>query len=142
MEKAAEAAQVDIPQGMIRTETDNMLRDFEMRIRQQGLNLDMYYQFTGQSEEMLREQMRPDAEKRVRNFLVLEAIAKAENLTVSDEEFDEELSKMAEMYQRTPDELRAIFSANGYLDDIRSDLLTRKSVQFLVDNSKTASEVA
>ncbi len=101
VEKAAEAAQVDIPQGMIRTEVDNMLRDFELRIRQQGLTLDLYYQFTGQNEEALREQMRPDAEKRVRNFLVLEAIAKAENLTVSDEEFEEELKKLAELYQRS-----------------------------------------
>jgi len=142
VEKAAESAQVEIPQGMIRTEVDNMLRDFEMRLRQQGLSLDMYGQFTGQTEDVLREQMRPDAEKRVRNFLVLEAIAKAENLTVSEEEFDEELNKMAEMYQRSVEEIRAIFSANGTLEDLRTDLLTRKSVQFLVDNSKSVSEVA
>lgn len=142
VEKAAEAAQVDIPQGMIRTEVDNMLRDFELRIRQQGLTLDLYYQFTGQNEEALREQMRPDAEKRVRNFLVLEAIAKAENLTVSDEEFEEELKKLAELYQRPVDELRDIFTVNGYLEDLRTDLLTRKSVQFLVDNSKLVNEVA
>ncbi|GFR39074.1 trigger factor [Insulibacter thermoxylanivorax] len=142
VEKAAEAAQVDIPQGMIRTEIDNMLRDFELRIRQQGLTLDLYYQFTGQNEDALREQMRPDAEKRVRNFLVLEAIAKAENLTVSDEEFEEELKKLAELYQRPVDELRDIFTANGYLEELRTDLLTRKSVQFLVDNSKLVNEVA
>jgi len=140
--KAAEAAQVEIPQGMIRTEVDNMLRDYDMRLRQQGLNLDLYYQFTGQTEEQLREQMKADAEIRVRNFLVLEAIAKAENLTVSDEEFEEELAKLAEMYQRSVDEIRAIFTANGTIDDLRNDLLTRKSVQFLVDNSKTVSEVA
>jgi len=140
--KAAEAAQVEIPQGMIRAEVDNMLRDYDLRLRQQGLNLDLYYQFTGQTEEQLREQMKADAEIRVRNFLVLEAIAKAENLTVTDEEFEEELAKLAEMYQRSVDEIRAIFTANGTLDDFRSDLLTRKSVQFLVDNSKTVSEVA
>jgi len=140
--KAAEAAQVDIPQGMIRAEVDNMLRDYDLRLRQQGLNLELYYQFTGQTEEDLREQMKADAETRVRNFLVLEAIAKAENLTVSDEEFEAELAKLAEMYQRSVDEIRAIFTANGTIDDLRADLLTRKSVQFLVDNSKTVSEVA
>jgi len=140
--KAAEAAQVDIPQGMIRAEVDNMLRDYDLRLRQQGLNLELYYQFTGQTEEDLREQMKADAETRVRNFLVLEAIAKAENLTVSDEEFEAELAKLAEMYQRSVDEIRAIFIANGTIDDLRADLLTRKSVQFLVDNSKTVSEVA
>jgi len=140
--KAAEAAQVEIPQGMIRAEVDNMLRDYDLRLRQQGLNLELYYQFTGQTEEQLREQMKADAETRVRNFLVLEAIAKAENLTVTDEEFEEELAKLAEMYQRSVDEIRAIFTANGTLDDLRTDLLTRKSVQFLVDNSKTVSEVA
>jgi len=140
--KAAEAAQVEIPQGMIRAEVDNMLRDYDLRLRQQGLNLELYYQFTGQTEEDLREQMKTDAETRVRNFLVLEAIAKAENLTVSDEEFEAELAKLAEMYQRSVDEIRAIFTANGTIDDLRADLLTRKSVQFLVDNSKTVSEVA
>jgi trigger factor len=140
--KAAEAAQVDIPQGMIRAEVDNMLRDYDLRLRQLGLNLELYYQFTGQTEEDLREQMKTDAETRVRNFLVLEAIAKAENLTVSDEEFEAELAKLAEMYQRSVDEIRAIFTANGTIDDLRADLLTRKSVQFLVDNSKTVSEVA
>jgi len=142
IEKAAESAKVDIPQGMIRTEVDNLLRDFEMRLRQQGLTLELYTQFTGQTEESLREQMKPDAEKRVRNALVLEAIAKAENLTVSDEEFEEELQRLADMYQRPVEELRTIFSANGYLDDIRTDLLTRKSVQFLVENCKKVNEVA
>ncbi len=140
VKKAAEAAQVDIPEGMIRTEVDNMLRDFEMRLRQQGMNLDLYYQFSGQSEEALREQMKSDAETRVRNFLVLEAVAKAENLEVSDEELEEELSKMAESYGRSVEEIKNIFA--GALDDIRADLLTRKSVQFLVDNSKTVTEVA
>jgi len=119
-----------------------MLRDYDLRLRQLGLNLELYYQFTGQTEEDLREQMKTDAETRVRNFLVLEAIAKAENLTVSDEEFEAELAKLAEMYQRSVDEIRAIFTANGTIDDLRADLLTRKSVQFLVDNSKTVSEVA
>jgi len=142
IEKAAESAKVDIPQGMIRTEVDNLLRDFEMRLRQQGLTLELYTQFTGQTEESLREQMKPDAEKRVRNALVLEAIAKAENLTVSDEEFEEELQRLADMYQRPVEELRTIFSVNGYLDDIRTDLLTRKSVQFLVENCKKVNEVA
>ena len=135
--KAAEAAEVEIPEGMIRTEVDGMLRDFEMSLRQQGMNLEMYFQFSGQTEEQLREQMKSDAETRV-----LEAVAKAENLTVSDEEFEEELSKMAESYGRTVEELKNIFSANGALENIRADMLTRKSVQFLVDNSKTVTEVA
>lgn len=142
LEKAAEAAQVDIPQGMIRTEVDNMLRDFEFRLRQQGMNFEWYTQITGQTVDKIREEMEPDAEKRVRNFLVLEAIAKAENLSVSDEDVEEELKRLAELYQRPVEEIRGIFSANGTLETIRTDLLTRKSLDFLVENSKLVNEVA
>ncbi|MGG1312435.1 MULTISPECIES: trigger factor [Cohnella] len=136
--KASEAAEVDIPEVMIDNEVENMLKDFESRLKMQGMNLQLYYQFSGQDEAALKAQMKADAEKRVRNNLVLEAIATAENLDVSEEELNEELENLSKMYSRSADELRQIFSSNGYLETLKSDLKVRKAAKFVVDNSKTA----
>ncbi|WP_010270922.1 trigger factor [Paenibacillus senegalensis] len=138
--KAAEAAQVDVPQVMVDNEVGNMLRDFENRLRMQGMTLDMYYQFSGQDEEALKAQMQGDAEKRVRNNLVLEAIGTAENLEASEEEINEEIEKMAAAYQRTADEIRGILQANGSLDSIGKDLVIRKTIDFLVENGKAVQQ--
>jgi len=142
VEKAAASADVEIPAVMIDNEVEQMLGDFANRLKMQGMNMEMYYQFSGQTEEALKDQMRGDAEKRVRQNLVLEAIAKAENIEASEEEVTEELEKLAKQYQRSVEELRAILSANGNLDSLKGDLVTRKTVQFLLDNSKTATNVA
>lgn len=138
VDKASEAAEVEIPEVMIETEIGQMMQEFESRLRMQGMNLDLYFQFSGQDEAALKEQMKPDAAKRVRNNLVLEAIAKAENLDVSEADVEEELSSLSKMYNRPADELRTIFTANGYMDTLTSDLKVRKAVRFIVDNSKTA----
>src|SRR5690606_26955297 len=116
--------------------------DFGDRLRMQGMDLNMYFSLTGQNEESLKEQMKPDAEKRVRQSLVLEAIAKAESIEATEEDVNEELENMAKQYQRTADEIRAILSANGNLESLKRDLVTKKTVQFLLDNSKTATSVA
>jgi len=142
IEKAAANAEVDIPEAMIRTELDYMLRNFENRLRMQGMTLELYYRFSGKDEAKLREQMRGDAEKRVRNNLVLEAIAKAENITVTEEEIGEELEKLSGVYNRPAEELREIFERNGSLDSLKEDLVLRKTIRFLVDNSKEAPPAA
>lgn len=138
VEKASEAAQVEIPEVMINDEAEQMVKEFENRLRTQGMNIDMYYQFTGQSADDLKGQMRADAEKRVRNNLVLEAIAKAENLEATEEEINAELENLAQMYGRSVDEIRSIFASNGTLGSLLQDIVNRKTVKFLVDNSKTA----
>ncbi|GLI06645.1 trigger factor [Paenibacillus tyrfis] len=138
VEKASETAQVEIPEVMINDEAEQMVKEFENRLRTQGMNIDMYYQFTGQSAEDLKGQMRSDAEKRVRNNLVLEAIAKAENLEATEEEINAELENLAQMYGRSVDEIRTIFASNGNLGSLLQDIVNRKTVKFLVDNSKTA----
>ncbi|SEC71342.1 trigger factor [Paenibacillus sp. GP183] len=137
VEKAAAGAEVEIPNAMIESELDVMIKEFERRLRAQGMTLDIYFQFSGQNEGMLKEQMREDAEKRVRNNLVLEAIAAAENITASDEEVDAELTKLADSYQRSAEELRDIFASNGSLEGIKNDLTVRKTVDFLLESSKT-----
>ncbi|RUS47618.1 trigger factor [Cohnella sp. AR92] len=138
IEKASANAEVEVPEVMVDSEVENMLRDFESRLRQQGMTLELYYQFSGQDEAALKGQMKTDAEKRVLNNLVLEEVAKAENLEVSEEELNEELDNLAKMYARSADELRDIFTSNGYISTLKADLKVRKAVAFLVENSKNA----
>lgn len=142
LEKAAEACEVDIPAVMIDNEVDRMFEDFRNQLRMQGMDMKMYLQFTGQTEEKIKEEMRPNAEKRVRNSLVLEAIAKAENIEATEEDVQKELEELANQYQRSVDEIRNIFEANGSMDVLKNDLVNKKTIQFLLDNSKTASSVA
>ncbi|MCD9022741.1 trigger factor [Cohnella silvisoli] len=136
VDKATESAELEVPQVMVDSEITHMMKDFENRLRQQGMNLELYFQFSGQDEAALKEQMQGDAEKRVRNNLVLEEIAKAENLEVSDADIEEELDNLSKLYNRPAEELRNIFAANGYLENMGADLKVRKAVKFLIDNSK------
>ena len=138
IEKASENAEIDIPEAMVNTELDRMVREFGQRLQMQGMNLDLYYQFSGTSEEALREQMKEDAGKRVRTNLVLEAIVEAENIEVSEEEIDAELSKMAEMYQMEVEQIKQMLAMQGGNDAVAADLKVRKAIDFLVENSKTA----
>ncbi|WP_395893941.1 trigger factor [Bacillus safensis subsp. safensis] len=129
--KASENAEVDIPQAMVDTELDRMMKEFEQRLQMQGMNLELYFQFSGQDEDALKEQMKEDAAKRVKSNLTLEAIAAAENLQVSDEEVEEELSKMAEAYNMP---LENIKQAIGSTEAMKEDLKVRKAIDFLVEN--------
>ncbi|WP_239615178.1 trigger factor [Cohnella mopanensis] len=138
VEKAAEVSELDVPQVMVDTEIGLMLKEFENRLGQQGMNIDLYYQFSGQDEAALKAQMQGDAEKRTRNNLVLEEIAKAEKLEITDEDINEELENLSKLYGRSADELRSIFASNGYLENMAGDLKVRKAVKFLIDNSKSA----
>lgn len=134
VEKAAENAEIDLPAIMIDNEVDRMMQEFEQRLQMQGMNLELYFQFSGQDESALREQMKEEAEKRVRMNLTLEAIAKAENIEVSLEEMDAELNKMSEMYNMPVENITA---ALGSLEGLKADVQVRKALDFLVENSKT-----
>ncbi|PRS38562.1 trigger factor [Bacillus sp. NMCC4] len=131
VEKASENAEVDIPQAMVDTELDRMMKEFEQRLQMQGMNLELYFQFSGQDENALKEQMKEDAAKRVKSNLTLEAIAAVENLQVSDEEVEEELSKMAEAYNMPIENIK---QAIGSTDAMKEDLKVRKAIDFLVEN--------
>ncbi|WP_150269473.1 trigger factor [Paenibacillus tepidiphilus] len=135
VDKAAANAEVEIPAAMIDSEVQNMVRDFDNRLRQQGMNMDMFLSFSGQTREDLEEQMKGDAEKRVRNNLVLEVISKTENIEVSEEEVNEELASMAENFRRTPEEIKTILAANGSLGSLKEEIALRKTIDFLVENS-------
>ncbi|MEJ8303160.1 trigger factor [Saccharibacillus sacchari] len=136
VEAVAAKAEVEIPEAMIEGEVENMMRDFDNRLRQQGMNLEMYTSFSGQTVEDLRTQMKSDAEKRVLNNLVLEAIAKEENISASEEDIEKELQTMADMYKRSIDEIRSILGANGSLSSLNDEITLRKTIEFLLENSK------
>ncbi|WP_042354872.1 trigger factor [Bacillus rubiinfantis] len=133
VEKAAENAQVEIPEVMIDNEVNRMLQEFEQRLQMQGMNLELYYQFSGQDEKALREQMKEDAGKRVKVNLTLEAIAKAENVEATDDDVNAELEKMASMYNMTVDNIKA---ALGGVEGIKDDLKLQKAVDFLIEHKK------
>ncbi|GGO05641.1 trigger factor [Saccharibacillus kuerlensis] len=136
VEAVAANAEVEVPEAMVESEVENMMRDFDNRLRQQGMNLEMYTSFSGQTAEDLREQMKSDAEKRVRNNLVLEAIAKDANISASEEDVEKELQTMADMYKRSVEEIRGILGANGSLSGLNDEITLRKTIEFLLENSK------
>ena len=133
--KASDNATVDIPEAMINTELDRMMQEFEQRISQQGLNLDLYYQFSGQSEEELKAQMKEDAEKRVKTNLTLRAIADAENIEISDEDVEAELTKMSEQFGLSVEDIKSTLGNN---DILVNDLKIQKVIDLLVNESKEA----
>ena len=98
--KASENAQVDIPQAMIDTQIDDILQNFDLRLRSQGLSLEKFLQYSQQTQESIREQYQEDAKKAVKNQLVLEAIAKAEGIEVEEEDLEKEFERLAEMYNQ------------------------------------------
>ena len=114
IEKVVEAAKMDIPQAMIDTQVNRMLEDFAMRLQQQGLSVEQYFQYTGMTADKIMEEMKPEAVKRIKNSLVLEAVAKAENIEVSEEEFEAELQKMADMYKMEIEKIKE------FMEDCRS----------------------
>lgn len=130
--KAVENAEVDIPHAMVHHEADHLMNHFAQDLQAQGLTPELYYQFTGQTEEAMHAQMEQDAEKRVKMNLVLEAIAEAENIEPTEEAIDEEISTLAEKYGMEKDAVRA---ALGDMSELKSDLKIRKAIDVLLDSA-------
>lgn len=131
--KATENVSIDIPEAMINTELDRMIQEFGQRIQQQGLDLQTYYQISGQNEEQLRDQMKDDAEQRVKTNLTLTAIADEENIEVSDEDIDKELEKMSEQFNISVEDIK---STLGNTDIVKNDVRIQKVIDLLRDNAK------
>ncbi|MGZ0052678.1 trigger factor [Brevibacillus gelatini] len=137
--KAAENAEIDLPAVMVEHELDQMVNEFGQRLQFQGMTLDLYYQFSGMDESQLRDQLRADATSRVRTSLTLEAISKAEKIEATEEDVTEELNKLAGVYGRPADELRKIFTAQDNMMALYRDVQIRKTVDFLVAQSKASA---
>ncbi|HHW67052.1 MAG: trigger factor [Epulopiscium sp.] len=138
LEKVIENAKMDVPEVMIDNQIDQMVQDFSMRMRYQGLPVEQYLQFTGQTMEKLRENFRSDAEFQVKARLVLEEIAKVENIEVTDEELNDEFKRMAEQYQMELDKLLSNVG-DAEKEAIREDIKIRKAVDLVVDSAKEAN---
>ena len=135
--KVVENASMEIPDKMIDAQAENMVQDMARRMQSQGLSLDMYLKYTGMTVEQMKEQARPDAEKRIRTRLVLEAVAKAENIQISDEKVDEEVAKMAEAYKMEVEKLKSYMSESD-VKQMKEDLAVQQAVDLLVAEAKLA----
>lgn len=135
VEKVSEANKVDVPKSMIEDETDNILRELEQQMMYQGMNIDMYMSFLGKDMEGLRDEMRPEAEKRVNSRIVLRSIAAKEGMEVTDEDLQKELTRLAELYQMEKDQIESIFGGDN-LDYFKKDIIITKVIDMLYDNAK------
>ncbi len=130
--KAVENASMEIPEAMINEQVRRMADDFSRRIQSQGITFEQYMQFTGMTVDQMLDQMKPEALKRIQNSLVLEAIAKAENIEISDERVDEEIAKMAEQYKMEVDKLKEIMGEQER-EQIKNDLAIQTAVEMITD---------
>src|SRR5699024_11169790 len=136
IEKAVEMSEMDVPEAMIEAQIDDEVRQFDFRLRNQGLELEKYLEMTGASVDDLREQFKPNAEMRVNADLVLEAIAKEENIQVDDEDIDKELEKMAEQYESEDKDEFIEQMKKGDLEFLRSGITNNKVIELLIENTK------
>ena len=131
--KASDNAEIDVPEAMVQTELDRMLQEFEQNLSQQGINLEMYQQLSGQDENALRETMKEDAANRVKTNLTLKQIAVDENIEVKEEDLDKELEKMSEQFGIKVEDIK---STLGDLSMLEQDIKVQKALDVLVDNAK------
>ncbi len=130
--KAVENASMEIPEAMINEQVRRMADDFSRRIQAQGITFEQYMQFTGMTAEQMLDQMKPEALKRIQNSLVLEAIAKAENIEISDERVDEEIAKMAQQYKMETDKLKELMGEQERAQ-MKDDLAIQAAVEMITD---------
>ena len=128
-------SEMEIPEAMLTTQQRQMVDEFAQRIQMQGLSLDQYFQFTGSSYDKMIEQVKPQAEKRIKSRLVLEEIVKAENIEASEEDFEEEIKVMAEAYQMEADKVKEMLPEKS-VSQIKADIAVRKAAEFAVENAK------
>ena len=132
VEQAVANAEMDIPEAMISFQSRQMVDDFARRIMQQGMTMEQYFQFTGLSEEKMMEEFKPEAEKRIRTRLTLEAIVAAENIEVSEEGLDEELQKMADSYKMEVDKLKEYMGENEK-KQMKEDIAIQEAVTLIAN---------
>ena len=135
VDKIIENAQMDIPEAMLETQCRQMLDDFSRRMQSQGLSMDQYFQFTGMTAEKMMEDMKPQALKRIQTRLVLEKVAEVENIQPTEEEVNEEISKMAEAYKMEADKLKELLGERE-LEQMKKDMAVQKAVTLVADAAR------
>lgn len=132
--KAVENASMEIPEGMIKLQVNNMVNDFAQRLQMQGLSIDQYIQYMGANPQQFMDSLKPEAETRIKNSLVLEAVVKAEDIKVSDEDYQAEIERMAEMYKMETDKVKEMLG-EAEEEQIRSDLAIQKAAELIADKA-------
>lgn len=135
IEAIVKDSDMEIPEAMLTTQQRQMVDEFAQRMQMQGLSIDQYFQFTGTTYDKMIEQVKPQAEKRIKSRLVLEAVAKAENIEAAEEDYEEELKNMAEVYQMEVDKVKEMLPAKS-VSQIKQDIAVRKAAEFVVENAK------
>lgn len=136
-------SEMEIPEAMLETQQRQMLDDFAQRIQMQGLSMEQYMQFTGLTPQAMLEQIKPQALKRIQSRLVLEAVVAAENITASDEDYQKEAERMAEVYQMEVDKVKEMLEENASAkEQLMKDLAITKAVEFVVENAKEGAKAA
>lgn len=132
-------AQMDIPEPMIQNQIQQLMNDFVQRMQAQGLSIDQYYQFTGLDQAKIQEQMRPQALKRIQSRLVLEKVAEVENIQISDEKFEEELKKMADMYKMEVEKLKELMG-DAEKEQMKKDIAVQEAVTLVAESAKVVEK--
>lgn len=132
IEKIIEGAQMEIPDAMVDYQTEQMMDDFAQRMQSQGLSIQQYFQFTGMTAEQYKEQVRPRALKNIQSRLVLEAVAKAENIEVTEEDLDAEMAKLAEMYKMEVEKVKELIG-DYQKDEMKKDIAIQKAVSLVTE---------
>lgn len=132
--KAVENASMDIPEGMIKLQVNNMVNEFAQRLQMQGLSIDQYIQYMGSNHQQFMESLKPEAVTRIKNSLVLEAVVKAENITATEDDFEEEVKRMADMYKMAVDKVKEILGDNEK-EQIMSDLAIQKAAELIASKA-------
>ncbi len=135
VDKVVENASMEIPDRMLDGQIDNMVQEMARNMESQGLSMDLYLKYTGMTMDQIREQMRPQAEKRIKTRLTLEAVVKAENIQTSDERLDEEIQKLADNYKMEADKLKE-YMTDRDKDQMKEDIAVQEAVDFLVAEAK------
>jgi trigger factor len=131
-------SEIELPEAMVETQQRQIVNDFAQRMQYQGLTMEQYLQYTGTTAEKMLEQVRPQAEERIKSRLVLEEVAKAENIEVSDDEVNAELQKMADQYKMEVEKVKEILGENQ-IKTLREDLAVQKAAEFIVENAKESA---
>lgn len=130
-----EDSEMDIPEAMVTTQQKQMIDEFAQRMQMQGFSMEQYFQFTGASLDKMMEQVKPQAETRIKSRLVLEAVAAKEGIEATEEDYEEEIKTMAEVYQMEPDKIKEMLPEKS-VKGIKEDIAVKKAVEFVVNNAK------
>ncbi|KJS19354.1 MAG: trigger factor [Clostridiaceae bacterium BRH_c20a] len=135
VEKASANTDVDIPQAMVDSQIDNILQDFEYRLKMQGLSFENYLQYSNETIDSIREKYQTDAQKSVKEQLVLEAVAKKENLVVEETDLEEEFARLSALYKQEPEKVKELLEKQGQMEAVKHSIIIDKAIQLIIDNA-------